>query len=88
MDWTLVLPEFLKQGSGYVLAAFIGWFTWQLYKENRQLYRDRLTEGRADTQKMADALNLAVEAQKVGTTAMVELRKVVEAAIVTRGGRR
>lgn len=88
MDFTPIIPELIKQGAGYVMASFFAWFAWQLYKENRQNYKDQILTGRADVEKMQVALGAATTAQNAGTEAMKQLQKVVEAAVLTKGGRK
>lgn len=84
MDWTSVMPELLKQGTGYVLAAFIGWFAWQLYKENRQVYKDQLASQKTDIERMQTAFAAATAAQTASTDAMKQLKEVVETAVITQ----
>lgn len=87
MDFSVILPELLKQGAGYVIAAVFAWFSWQLYKENRQNYKDQLISQKADTDKAWAALNASASAQQAGAEAMKQLKEVVDTAIL-KGGRR
>jgi len=88
MDWSTVIPEFLKQGAGYTIAAVFGWFAWQLYKENRQNYKDQNAALRVDIDKMTTALGASTAAQNGTIEAMKQLKEVVETAVITKGGRR
>lgn len=88
MDFTTVVPELIKQGAGYVMAAFFGWFAWQLYKENQQNYKDQIAAQKEDIAKMHQAFAASTAAQDSGTEAMKQLKAVVETAVIAKGGRR
>jgi hypothetical protein len=86
MDWAPVIPELIKQGGGYVMAAFFGWFAWQLYKENKQNYKDNNAATRADLEKTLAAFAASTAAQNAGTEAMKQLKEVIETAVLKRRG--
>lgn len=86
MDWTVILPEFLKQGAGYVIAAIFIWISYMLYKENRVLNKELRDEQKANTTQAWTALGAAKDAGQAQTDAMKQLKEIVETAIL-RGGR-
>jgi len=79
-----IVQELLKLGLPGVVLVVLGWFAWQLYKENRQVSKDRLTDSRADTDKAWAALNAAAAAQQSTADAMRQLKEVIDTAILQR----
>lgn len=81
-----LLNKLSEQGLlGLLLALSLGANVF-LYRENRREGKERLVESKADTQKMMEALFVATRAQETGTTAMGQLKAVVETAML-RGRR-
>lgn len=80
------LVDLLASGGLPAILAISLWVNYMFYKEIRLNERERRVETKADNDKAWAALMAGAEAQKETTSAMRQLKEVIETAIL-KGGR-
>lgn len=85
MDVSTFLPDLAKQGTGYLLAIFIGWVAWTFYKDAKAAREQHLLDikqlnkdHQAALQAMSEANNIALEK---ATDAIASIKSVSDSTL-------
>ncbi len=82
MDVSVFFNKLAEQGVLGIICglSIVGMI--MLYKEVRKLMQEQKDDYKSSTDKAWAALNAATDAQKANTTAMAQLKEIVDAAIL------